>query len=158
MKSLHAVARTAEVASAIRHVKANLPADPKLQSFLAIYLAVLASGVYEDVIETLFSSYAAKNGNPQIQNFFRETLNKTFRNPDSGKVKEFLNRVDTDWGAKFDGILRAGGGTTSGMDSIVNNKNQIAHGGMSSATVADVEKFHAQALAVLDAVEQVMGL
>ena len=158
MNTAYVAARIKEVDEAIALVKKGLPADPKLQAYLAGYLCVMASGVYETAIETLFCEYAKKNGNPEICTFMRETMDKTFRNPDSGKIKEYLKRLDTGWAQKLDGLLQAGTHDCTGLDSIVNNKNQLAHGLLCSATVADVEKFHGQSVPVISAIEGLLGL
>ena len=123
--------------------------DNSLDAFLGGYAIVFICGVYEDCTENLFAARAGKTHDPHIVSYVEKTLDKTFRNPDYGKIVGLLrcfgedyrntlvNAVDKTW--------------AEALDSIVNNKNSIAHGKASRVTLSDAKSFHLQARKVFDA-------
>lgn len=115
--------------------------EEELQSHVAKYLTVLISGMYEDIIKHIVKEYIQKEVNAlQIENFMNNTIDKSFRNPDHQNLKGFFNRFDKDWMKKLDEKLE--GKDIDALDSIVNQKNLIAHGRNSNITLEDIKKYY----------------
>lgn len=160
MRSAYVSSRITEIDSAIDKAKAVVlgAADPEVQAFFARYIAVFSSGVYEDCIEHLFTEFARKYGNSDIVFFMSKMLHSHFRNPDYGKVKEWLKHINPDYGPELDKRLASSVGCRDAIDSMVNNKNDVAHGKSCTATLGDVEKFYCCISPLFDAIEEILGL
>ncbi len=160
MRSPHVSLRLNEIDDAIN--KANVVAgsvgDPEIQAYFARYIVVFASGVYEDCVEHLFTEFAQKYGNAGIASFFSNMLDSHFRNPDFGSLKGLLKQVNPNYGIELENRLTATPGSRDALDSMVNNKNAVAHGKPATATLGDVKIFHQQILPIFDAVEEILGI
>lgn len=115
--------------------------EEELQSHVAKYLTVLISGMYEDIIRNIVKEYIQKEVNAlQIKNFMNNTIDNSFRNPAHQNLKGFFNRFDKDWMKKLDEKLEKK--DIDALDSIVAQKNLIAHGENSCITLGDIKKYY----------------
>ena len=160
MRSSYVTSRLGEIDNAITKAKStgSSSSDPEVQAFFARYIVVFASGVYEDCIEHLFTEFAKKNGNAEIAYFMSKILHLHFRNPDYGKLREWLKYINPDYGEKLDRQLTGIVGCRLALESIVNNKNDVAHGKACLATLSDVENYHQKVPPIFDAIEQILNL
>ena len=114
--------------------------DAIVDSYLAKFLVVYISGIYEEIIENIILDYAKKNaGQNEIVNYIRTSVDKSFRNPDFsniiGLVKKFGNSYWEDELKKMTSAQVA-------LDSIIANKNGLAHGQGTTTTLSDVKGFY----------------
>jgi len=128
--------------------------NSELAIMLSSYLAVFISGIYEDCMESLFIQRAAQTGDSKVENFVKEAVHRMFRNPSFDNIIEILKCFDPSYKA----ILKTKVSTESisGINSIVTNKNNVAHGETASATIGDIEKYHSSAIKVFEKVEKIL--
>lgn len=128
--------------------------DLHLASMLSGYLVVSISGIYEDCIEHLFIQRAGKKNDREMQNLIKTLIDRHFRNPNYGKVKELVKALDSE---QAENVLREIDiRSKQALDSIVNNKNNIAHGKVSNATIGDIEGYHEDVLEIFEALEKIL--
>lgn len=127
--------------------------DPQSASMLSGYLVVSISGIYEDCIEHLFIQRAGKNNDKEMQNLVKTFIDRHFRNPNYENIKKLVKAL----GSKRENILqKIDTKSIDGLDSIVNNKNNIAHGKVSNATVGDIMGYHQNALKIFEVLEKIL--
>jgi len=107
-------------------LSSKLPEETiELQSHWAKYLCIQLSGFLEISVRTIFNQYIVDNSSPKIQNYVSSKL-KNFQNPKSAKISELAGTFDISWRRRLESDdlekLR------QHIDSIVTNRNQIAHG------------------------------
>ncbi len=160
MKSAYIRSRLDEIEGAISKAEsvAGRELDPEIQSFFARYIVVAASGVYEDCIERLFSDFARLFGDPKVTTFFSNVLDAHFRNPKYDELKKWLNYLDPSFGTQLDSSLGGSLRSNEALNSIVANKNQVAHGSPCTATLGDVKNYHKRIVPIFDAMENMLGL
>jgi len=117
----------------------NQKLDDYVMSHIAKYLTVLCSGIYEDIVKDFLIEFTQKNtSNIQIKDFLFIQIKRGIRNPTFKNIKEFLNRFDKSWtrslNKKISEIHK------EALNSIVNNKNLIAHGESSTITFPDLRE------------------
>lgn len=136
-----------------KKAKSISKSDPKIASMMSSYLVVFISGIYEDCIEHLFIERAGKNKDIEIKNLVKVLIDQQFRNPNYKNIKKLVGALDP----KYDGILRKEivDKNINGIDSIVNNKNKIAHGESSNATLNDIITYHKDALKIFGELEKI---
>ncbi|MDX1995896.1 MAG: HEPN domain-containing protein [bacterium] len=107
--------------------KANaLNHDFELLGHWSRYLCVLVSGYLEVAVYEIYSDYGAKRAAPEIANYVSSQLGE-FQNPKMGKILTIVGGFNKEWRREiedhpdYEEIKDA-------IDSIVNNRNKIAHG------------------------------
>jgi len=129
--------------------------DSELACMLSGYLVVFISGIYEDCIERLFIERAGRNNDNEIKGLIEKLMDQKFRNPEYDKIKEILNYLNPEYGKDLRDKLD--NKNIDGINSIVNNKNCIAHGSSSNITLLDVETYHKNALKIFEELENILS-
>jgi len=128
--------------------------DKKLLSMLSNYLVVFISGIYEDCVEQLFIERACKNDDEQIQNLVKNLIDKHFRNPMYREVKKWVKYFDSKYVTTFQSKIDDK--NIQAIDSIVENKNRVAHGENSNATFKDVNIWYNNSLKIFEVLEEIL--
>ncbi len=99
--------------------------DTDLQSHWARYLCIRTAGFLETSVRAILSEYVSKKASPNIINYVERQL-AGFQNPNMEKVLTLIGAFDSSWETtlrdRTEGILK------DSIDSIVNNRHNIAHG------------------------------
>lgn len=125
-------------------------ADIKSQSYFAKYLVVYLCGIYEQCIEEIIGEAARRAGNNEIANLISSQMSNTFRNPSSQRVMDLLKQCSSQWRDTFVALDQK---HASALDSIVNNKNCIAHGAPCVVSLMDIKQYHMDAKQVIYTVD-----
>ena len=154
----YVVDRFAEIETTIEHIQNGIKGDgnEKISAYLASYLAVYISGVYEDCIEHLVIERAKQAKDSMLVSFITATVDLSFRNPEYAKVKELISKFDPQYGIKLRGMIDDN--AIEALNSIKTNKDQTAHGKPTQATFKDIIGYHARAVSIFDAVEKILGV
>ena len=127
---------------------ADIKMDDELRSHIARYLIVLISGMYEDMIKSLITEFAFKeNINKEIKNFLSRQITIIFRNPKFENITRILNRFNKTWIKQLKGKVNEE--NINALDSIINNKNLIAHGDKSTITFQDIKSYYEKSRVIL---------
>jgi len=113
---------------------AGIGSDLELQSDFARYLCVLVSGYLERAVAELVLEYARRSGSPSLQRFV-ELNTRRFTNANAERLQNLLGSFDPDWRQTLESFLVDE--LKDAVDSIVNLRNTIAHGGSVGLTVRD---------------------
>ncbi len=130
--------------------KAARVEDLELQGELARYIAVRTSGLIETTVRETFENYVQKRAAPEVQRFVSNRLRR-FRNP---TLKDILELA-----AEFNDSLRQAlealpPEITAAVDSTVNTRNNIAHGGDISISLGKMNKYFDLVCKFLQALRQ----
>ncbi len=124
--------------------------DDELQAELARYLCILVSSLIEERCRERASAFADVRSAPEIARFVRAQM-KRLRSPSSGNIRDFFSGFDpvraNDW---YDGLADD---QRDALDSIVANRNQLAHGvraGLSLGMLASYTNRAEEAMGNLD--------
>lgn len=155
MKSQYVNDRLLEISRVSSRTSVFGAHDPELASYLSSYLAVFISGVYEDCIEHLFLERAERGTDPEVHNYVKSTLAQTFRNPTFQRIAEILTLFSRDYAHQL--RRRVNARAQEAITSIVNNKNKVAHGETSNATLSEILDYHNNSYPILDIVEEILS-
>jgi hypothetical protein len=111
------------------------PDNDTLRAHWPRYLCILTSGYLETSVRAILVVYAQEKSSPLVMNYVSKQL-ESLQNPKMEKICNLLGSFNSEW----EGHLRANteGELKDAVDSIVANRNNIAHGrdtGISYATV-----------------------
>ncbi len=129
--------------------------NPELQSQWARYLCVLASGFLETSICAIYNKFTRQNASPKVANFVKCELDG-FQNPKMGKILELTRAFNPQWADKLETATE--GELKDAVNSIVANKNLIAHGRDVSITYTRIKNYYEEAIKVVDLIEKMCGI
>ena len=126
--------------------------DVELQSDFAKYLCILVSGYIERAVVHIVLEHARNSNAPTLARFV-ERRTRRFTNAKIGRIQNLLSDFDSDWRKDFDELLVDE--QRDAVNSIVDQRNKIAHGGSVDLTYLRVRTYYQQAQRVIDRVAEV---
>ena len=123
----------------------------ELQSHWARYLCVLVSGFLEISIRSVYTAYAKGSLSPYVANFVESHLER-LQNPNMEKIASLVGSFSPQW--ESDLRTATDGELKDAVDSIVANRNRIAHGEDVGITYARVRDYYSRIVRVLEFVER----
>lgn len=141
ISSLDALFMTAETIS-----------DEEIQAHFAKYLCVKTSGLFENYIKSQIGDFADSTSAQQISKHVK-AKNKHFTNIDYRKLEGFINSFSPEWWENFEKQLNAD--LKSSLNSIISNRNNIAHGNTDSITFRNMKTHYKnmkRIISILDSV------
>lgn len=114
----------------------------ELQGRWAEYLCVLVSGYLETSIKSIIADYATKKSDARVARFVRARL-ADFQNPKMQKILDLISSLDQDWGHDLEAVAQEKLKDT--IDTIVANRNHIAHGKMTNISLKQVSDLYEDA-------------
>lgn len=133
--------------------------DDQVSAHFAAYITVLIMGVFEDCIEHLFAQRAHKAGDKEVGNYVVKVIGDRFKNPDYGAISGLLKEFSPDYQQKFKGKIAYSGKEATALESILGNKNSLAHAGTAKLEISikEAEEYYLRALPILETLENILG-
>lgn len=107
--------------------------------YLAQIITVWVSGYLESACREVVLDYTKRRADDSIVNYVSHTLNR-FSNPRMDRIMELLRAVDDDAADKLKEF--ADGKIAASVNSIVSNRNRIAHGRSTQITMIQVKGYY----------------
>jgi hypothetical protein len=130
------------------HASAN---DFELQSHWGRYVCVLVAGFLENSLAEIYTEYVQKSASPPVANFTVLTLSR-IQNPRASRFIETAQSFKKIWGEELESFMSQNG-RKDAIDSIMNNRHQIAHGRDSGITVARASEYLRKCVEVIEFME-----
>ena len=125
--------------------------DPELLSHWAKYLCVLYSGFLENSIAELYGSFASHSAHRNVAHFV-ETRLRIITNPKAQRFFDTAHGFSSEWGDDLQNFM-ADNGRKEAIDSIIANRNLIAHGKNCSITLVRLKEYMDKATEVIEFIE-----
>ena len=122
-----------------------------MQAHWAKYLCVLCAGFIENALGELYVEYVGVRSAPPVANYAIASLRK-IQNPKSQRFIEVAGAFDRTWAQDLKDYLEQEN-RTDAIDSIMNNRHQIAHGKHSGVTIIQLRQWFDKALEVIEFIE-----
>lgn len=126
---------------------AGVSYDMELQSDFARYLCVLVSGFLEKAVAELVLEHARRSGSLSLQRFV-ERKTRRFTNANAQRLQNLLGSFDPDWSRTLESFLD--GELKDAVDSVVDLRNTIAHGGSVGVSYQRVSDYYVRVQRVVD--------
>lgn len=124
----------------------------EMQSHWAKYLCIRVAGLLENALTEIYKSFVISAAPTPIANFAGRQLDK-IQNPKTPKFIEAARSFKLAWGEELEQFV-ADNGRREAINSIMDNRHLIAHGGDSAITVARLKDYMDKAIEVLEFMEQ----
>jgi hypothetical protein len=113
--------------------------DTELQSQIARFLCVLSSGLMEQALIMILTEYAQKRCHADVSRYVSASLSR-IRNAKFEDVLIVLRHFSPDWREHFE--KKTAPEIKDAIDSIVNNRNQIAHGAQTGISLVTFMEYY----------------
>ena len=125
----------------------------ELQGHWGRYLCVVAAGFLENGLQTIYSRFAQNSASEHVARYFSGSLRRV-SNPKAQHFIEVAGSFNPHWGQELANYLNADASSRKdALDSIMNNRNQISHGGTVGITVDRVRDYLGRCVQVLEFIE-----
>lgn len=153
MRNVRLVRQYQAIQSLIERTRVATSEDIELQSHWGKYLCVLSAGLLENSIRVVYSEFANNSSSPQVAKYAGTTLGNVYT-PRASRFLEVAKSFSNEWGQSLEEYLDANNGERrNAIDSIMNNRHQIAHGRDTSISVVRVKDYLNKAVEVIDFIE-----
>ena len=127
--------------------------DIELQAHWGRYLCVIAAGFLESSLQTIYSRFADNSASPQVARYVSRRLAQV-SNPNAQRFIDVAGSFDPTWRNELEEYLNEDVPyRRDALDSIMNNRNQISHGGTVRITVYRVRDYLERCIEVLEFIE-----
>lgn len=125
--------------------------DLEMMSHWARYLCVRSAGFVENGVREIYGSFVENGAGAPVASFAAFHLRQV-QNPNTHRILEIAGSFKSEWRADLEQFVDIDG-RREAIDSIMQNRHQIAHGAYSGVTVARVNEYFTKAVAVLERIE-----
>lgn len=125
--------------------------DAEMQAHWARYLCVLVSGFLENAVREIFTRYAREKAMPYVANYVENQLDR-FQNPNMQRIFEIAGAFNPQWREELQ--KKTAGELGDSVDSIVNLRHQIAHGGSAGLSFVIMQTYYKNAKKVVEIINE----
>lgn len=124
----------------IQSLESLVGADSEISAFLSRYAIIRACGTVECAVKDLIVELCGRRCKTQVKTYLRNQIRARSLNPKYQAICNLLGQFDEDWKRRFkariDSIPRKDQVIVS-LDTLVDCRNEFAHGGTPRATISD---------------------
>ncbi len=99
----------------------------------------MVSGFLENAVEVLLVEYTSKRADDKVRQFVSKELGQ-FQNPKFGKIADVLGKFSSEWKTNVESWTTEE--NKDAVNSVVANKNQIAHGQSTGISLATIKEYY----------------
>jgi hypothetical protein len=128
----------------------------EIETYLVQYLLVAICAEYEKAIEEMVMQRIARAGDARITSLVQGSLGMIFRGLTLSNITGLLGKLDTNLKDEF----KAGITNTPAhvaLDSIVSNRDNVAHVGGVQVTFPELRKFYDESKHVIEKCAEILG-
>jgi len=124
--------------------------------YLTKYSLIRACGSIEQAFKSILCDFCSHQSKKQIKRFLERRVRDSSMNPSYSNICKLLKDFDEDWWKQFkvsvdnlpDKDLR-----TTSLQSLVDARNDFAHGGHPSTSICDVMTYYQHSRAVIEVLD-----
>lgn len=131
------------------------PPDAEFIAHWTRYLCVLVSGLIEVSVREAFLEYCRSRSDERVMAYVDQQL-RWFQNPKMSRIIELATSFDRLWADDL--AQRTAGELRDAVDSVVANRNQIAHGQNVGLSMSQLKEYYERVCRVLDLVDAQTGV
>lgn len=132
----------------------NFPDISDLEkAYLAQYLVVFISGIYEEAIEAIINEMVEELKSKRISKYIGEAVHYNFQNPKIDKIIALIKAFDDDWGEIIQKIPDK---NKAALGNIVTNKNDIAHGKNINVTLKAIITWYGDSRIIVEKIDEIV--
>ena len=127
--------------------KSSAGFGPEMQIHWSRYLCVLVAGFIETSVQSVYSDYAETKSHANITRFVDMNMQR-FRNPNMQKILDMTRSFNPTWAKEMEEF--SNDRVRDSINSILVNRNLIAHGKSTEITVGRLQPWYKDAVSLID--------
>lgn len=136
-------------------IKAIIDANPldRTTKYLNKYSIMKACGTIEFVFKSIIANYFDSSSMIQVHNFINKNIRESSANPRYDKICSMLSTYDPYWCQTFKSTVNShvkADKIKISLESLVEQRNAFAHGKNTTATIANISDYYADAVIILN--------
>lgn len=127
--------------------------------YLTKFAIIRACGAIEQAFKAVIADYCSNQSKKQVKQFLARKVRDSSANPSFSTLCRFLGDFDEQWKAAFKATLDQLPNKSQLIDSLqslVDARNDFAHGGNPSASIGDVSRYFTDSRRVIEVMDQVI--
>ncbi|MFA6201924.1 MAG: HEPN domain-containing protein [Gallionella sp.] len=144
----------------IQGIIINLGITSAVVPYLTKYAVVRACGSIETSFKAVIADYCSQRSKKQVKRFIDRRIRDGSANPTIDNMNKFLLDFDKDWQAEFKTKINAEPNKTvltSSLQSLVDARNDFAHGGNPTTSLTDVVQYFGHAKRIVEIMDTVVS-
>lgn len=128
--------------------------------YLNKYSVIKSCGTIEISFKTLIADYCSKRSKQQVKNFLNRRVRENSANPSYNRIIQILADFDGNWVKNFKTQMKAlanYNSITSSVQSLVDARNDFAHGGNPTITFSDIKQYFSESKFIIVTLDNVIG-
>ncbi len=105
--------------------------------YLVSYAVIKSCGTIEIVFKDIIYQHLIQNANPEAISFFTKNIKESSSNPKTDRICRTLKQLNEKWNSSFKTQINSSPDKNM-LNSLVDLRNQLAHGNSISASINDV--------------------
>ena len=145
-----------DCASELSHVKIiidGLGVASNIAPYLTKYSLIRACGTIEQAFKSIICDFCSRRSKKQIKRFLEQHVRDSSLNPSYSNICKLLKEFDEDWWKQFKTSINNSPDKTAwttSLQSLVDARNNFAHGGNPSASIGDVIIYYQHSRSVIE--------
>jgi len=146
----------------LSHVKTlidSLGIASAIAPYLTKYAMIRACGSVELSFKTVIADHCSHRSKKQIKRFLSRRVREGSANPSFDNICKFLHDFDEDWKKNFKSLLDIEPNKSNlltSLQSLVDARNDFAHGGNPTASISDVLIYFSHARRIIEIMDNVV--
>ncbi len=135
----------------LKSIESYVLANPleSICSYLISYCVIRGCGTIEKVLKNIIFEHLTFNANSEAKKYFEKNILESSWNPSSGKIQQILDVINPVWSNQFQTQIN-GTKEKGDLSSLINLRNDFAHGQLITTTVTDVISYFDGAIVILN--------
>jgi hypothetical protein len=128
--------------------------------FLNKYAVIRACGSIEQSFKTIIADFCSARSKRQVKRFLNKRVREASSNPSYKNMCQYLKEFDEAWWNAFKGKLDTDPAKVqrmSSLSSLVDARNEFAHGGSPGASINDVRDYFDHARKIVEYMDEVVA-
>lgn len=128
--------------------------------YLNKYSVIKSCGTIEISFKTLIADFCSKRSKQQVKNFLNKRLRDNSANPSYKRIQQILAEFDGNWVTNFRIQMQAlpnYNRIISSIQSLVDARNDFAHGGNPTITFTDIKNYFYDSKQLIITLDNVIG-
>lgn len=122
--------------------------------YLVSYSVIKSCGTIELVYKDIIYTHLIKNANPEAVAYFSKNIKESSSNPKIDNICSLLKQLNTNWNSNFKNT--ATDIDKQCLNSLVELRNQLAHGNSITSTIDDVVTYFTSGCNILNVLDSIV--
>lgn len=139
--------------SRVDGIIASLGATSNIVPYLTKYGIIRASGALEVAFKTIIVDYCSWRSKKQLKQYLSKKIRDGSMNPSYDNIIKLLSDFDGDWKTQFKTNVTShpsGNRLKTSLNSLVDARNDFAHGGNPTITISDVRSYFGDSRIIME--------